>query len=214
MGYRTIIARYVAKWGIAQMCLCETKYQGGVSHHLGEVLTSPKKYCAIWGIAAIVSQYRAIFSEERTGNPQKSSTECSSQKLRKGQSTTLAVFRRRIWGISGGPLFSWPLCGFSIYESAPDRYVPISSKMGRPQSADKKFVRARGPQNWNPEVCDQTRCWRTLHVEFALNNGEVVEAEVFEKRVFEQTTLLNEGNEGGIFLEYRLSEFIAEIIRK
>ena len=24
-GYRTIIARYVAKWGIAQMCLCETK---------------------------------------------------------------------------------------------------------------------------------------------------------------------------------------------
>ena len=29
MGYRTIIARYVAKWGIAQMCLCETKYQGG-----------------------------------------------------------------------------------------------------------------------------------------------------------------------------------------
>ena len=29
MGYRTIIARYVAKWGIAQMCLCETKCQGG-----------------------------------------------------------------------------------------------------------------------------------------------------------------------------------------
>ena len=29
VGYRTMIARYVAKWGIAQMCLCETKYQGG-----------------------------------------------------------------------------------------------------------------------------------------------------------------------------------------
>ena len=29
MGCRTIIARYVAKWGIAQMCLCETKSQGG-----------------------------------------------------------------------------------------------------------------------------------------------------------------------------------------
>ena len=27
-GYRTIIARYVVKWGIAQMCLSETKYQG------------------------------------------------------------------------------------------------------------------------------------------------------------------------------------------
>ena len=25
MGYRTIMARYVAKWGVAQMCLCETK---------------------------------------------------------------------------------------------------------------------------------------------------------------------------------------------
>ena len=34
--------------------------------------------------------------------------------------------------------------------------------MGRPQSADQKFVRARGPQNWNPEVFDQTRCSRTF----------------------------------------------------
>ena len=61
VGYRTTIARYVAKRGIAQMCLCETKYQGGVvSHHFGGVLTSLKKYRAIWGIAAIVSQCRAI----------------------------------------------------------------------------------------------------------------------------------------------------------
>ena len=29
VGYRTIIARYDAKWGIAQMCLCKIKYQGG-----------------------------------------------------------------------------------------------------------------------------------------------------------------------------------------
>ena len=61
VGYRTIIARYVAKWGIAQMCLCETKHQGGVSHYFGGVLISLKKYRAIWGIAAIVSQYRAIW---------------------------------------------------------------------------------------------------------------------------------------------------------
>ena len=40
MGYRTIIARYVAKWGIAQVCVCETKYQGGVSHQFGGVLPS------------------------------------------------------------------------------------------------------------------------------------------------------------------------------
>ena len=43
VGYRTIIARYVAKWGIAQMCLCETKYQGEVSHQFGGALTSVKK---------------------------------------------------------------------------------------------------------------------------------------------------------------------------
>ena len=37
VGYRTIIAQYVAEWGIAQMCLCETKCQGGEYHTiLGE----------------------------------------------------------------------------------------------------------------------------------------------------------------------------------
>ena len=41
-GYRTVIARYVARWGIAQMCLCQIKYQGRVSHHFGGALTSLK----------------------------------------------------------------------------------------------------------------------------------------------------------------------------
>ena len=53
-GYRTIIARYVAKRGITQTCLRETKYRGGHRTILG-VLTSLRKYRAIWGIAAIVS---------------------------------------------------------------------------------------------------------------------------------------------------------------
>ena len=36
VGYRTIIARYVAKGGIAQMCLCETKYpRGGIAPFWG-----------------------------------------------------------------------------------------------------------------------------------------------------------------------------------
>ena len=76
-----------------------------------------------------------------------------------------------------------------------------SLKLGRPHSADKEFVRARGPQNWNPEVFDQTRCSRILHVEFPLNKRELFKAEVFEKRVFEQTTPFKLRNEGGIFLE-------------
>ena len=46
MGYRTTIARYVAKWGIAQMCLCETKCQGGGSHRFGGALNSLKTYRA------------------------------------------------------------------------------------------------------------------------------------------------------------------------
>ena len=60
-GIALLSARYVAKWGIAQMCLCESKYQRGVSHHFGGVLISLRKYHAIWGIAAIVSQYRATW---------------------------------------------------------------------------------------------------------------------------------------------------------
>ena len=35
--------------------------KAGVSHHFGGMLTSLKKHRAIWGIAAIVAQYRAIW---------------------------------------------------------------------------------------------------------------------------------------------------------
>ena len=64
----------------------------------------------------------------------------------------------------------------------------VPERLGRPHGADKKFVRARGPQNCNPEVFEQTRCSRILPVEFPQNNRELVKAEAFEKRVFEQTT--------------------------
>ena len=53
--------------------------------------------------------------------------------------------------------------------------------------------------NWSPEVFDQMRCSRILHVEFTLNNRELAKAEVLEKRVFEQTTPLNEENKRGHF---------------
>ena len=43
MWYRTIIARSVAKWGIAQICLSETMCHGEVSHDFGWVLTPLKK---------------------------------------------------------------------------------------------------------------------------------------------------------------------------
>ena len=47
---------------------------------------------------------------------------------------------------------------------------------------------------------DQKRCSRILHVELALNNRDLVKAEVFEKRVFEQTAPKKERNEGGMSL--------------
>ena len=59
MGCRRVIARYLAKYGIARMCLFETKYEDGVPHHFGGVPTSLKIHRTIWGITAIVSQYRA-----------------------------------------------------------------------------------------------------------------------------------------------------------
>ena len=50
VGYRTIIARYVAKWGIAQMCLCEIKYKGGYRTILGE-RQPPLKSIARYGVS-------------------------------------------------------------------------------------------------------------------------------------------------------------------
>ena len=46
-NYRAI---FVAKWGIAQTCLHETKYQEWVSHHFGAVLT-PLKRIARYGVS-------------------------------------------------------------------------------------------------------------------------------------------------------------------
>ena len=35
LGYRTSIARYVAQWGIALMCLCKIRHQGGIASYWG-----------------------------------------------------------------------------------------------------------------------------------------------------------------------------------
>ena len=54
LGYRTSIARYVTKWGIA---LIKQGPQRGASHPYGGLLGWLGKYRAIGGIAAIASQY-------------------------------------------------------------------------------------------------------------------------------------------------------------
>ena len=54
------LSRDTLQNGVSHRCACVKLRTKGVSHHFGGVLTSLKKYRAIWGIAAIVSQHRAI----------------------------------------------------------------------------------------------------------------------------------------------------------
>ena len=78
MGYRTIIARYVAKWGIAQMCLCKTKYQGeGLAPFWGAP-NLPEKVSRDMGyrsdssaISRDMGPLRTFISCYRTSRPQK-----------------------------------------------------------------------------------------------------------------------------------------------
>ena len=75
----------------------------------------------------------------------------------------------------------------SSWKKAPVKFPHL---LGRPQSADKKFVRARGPQIGTQKCSTKRGLRKPLHVEFALYNRESVKAEAFEKRVFEQTAPL------------------------
>ena len=47
VAHRTIIARYVAKWGIALVWLCETKYQGGGG--IAPFFRMPQRGGVVWG---------------------------------------------------------------------------------------------------------------------------------------------------------------------
>ena len=56
------LSRDILQNGVSHRCACvKLSIKGRLSHHFGELLTSLKKYLAIWGIAAIVSRYRAIW---------------------------------------------------------------------------------------------------------------------------------------------------------
>ena len=69
-------------------------------------------------------------------------------------------------------------------------YLFALENLGRPQSADKKFFFEQEAPKLEPRTqkCSTKRgVQEPLHVEFALNNRELVKAEAFEKRVFEQT---------------------------
>ena len=56
------LSRDMLQNGVSHRCASvKLSTKGGVSHHFRGVLTSLKKYRAICGIAAIVSQCRAIW---------------------------------------------------------------------------------------------------------------------------------------------------------
>ena len=54
----------------------------------------------------------------------------------------------------------------------------------------KSLFEQEGPKMGTQKCSTKTRCSRILHVDFALNSRELIKTEVFEKRVFEQTTPL------------------------
>ena len=62
--------------------------------------------------------------------------------------------------------------------------------MGRPQSPTKSLFEQEAPKIGAQKCSTKRGVREPLHVEFALNNRELVKAEVFEKKVFEQTAPL------------------------
>ena len=73
MGYRTIIAPYVANWGIAQMCLCQTlSIKGGYRtifgvSNLPEMVSRDTGYLRILEKAVAVSGVCSGVLEENSG---------------------------------------------------------------------------------------------------------------------------------------------------
>ena len=66
MGHRTSIRVYMCgtNLGIAQICLCKPSTKGGAIPPVWVVLPSLQKHHAIWDIAVIVSQHRAIWGHQ------------------------------------------------------------------------------------------------------------------------------------------------------
>ena len=62
MGGIAQLPRDILQNGVSHRRARETKCQEGGSLQFEGVLTSLRRYRAIWGIAAIVSQYRAVWS--------------------------------------------------------------------------------------------------------------------------------------------------------
>ena len=55
------LSRGTLQYGVLRTCACVKLSTKRISQHFGVVLTSLKKYCATWGVAAIVLQYHAIW---------------------------------------------------------------------------------------------------------------------------------------------------------
>ena len=78
-----------------------------------------------------------------------------------------------------------------------------------PESADKKFVRARGPQNWNPEVFDQTMCSRTFACKICPEWQRICQGRSVREKSVRANDPLKWRNEGGIFLEQPFGRYCA-----
>ena len=73
-------------------------------------------------------------------------------------------------------------CGFT--RNSADSYENLrfaSSLLERPQSADKSLFEQKAPKIGTQKCSTKRGVREPLHVEFALNNRELVKAEVFEQ---------------------------------
>ena len=75
---------------------------------------------------------------------------------------------------------------------------------GKAAQCRQKVCSSKRPPKLEPRSVRPNEVFENLACRFFLNNRELVKAEVFEKRVFEQTTPFKLRNEGGIFLETTL----------
>ena len=76
-----------------------------------------------------------------------------------------------------------------------------AGNIGKAAQCQQKVCSSKRPPKLEPRSVRPNEVFENLACRIPLNNRELVKAEVFEKRVFKQTTPFKLRNEGGIFLE-------------
>ena len=96
-----------------------------------------------------------------------------------------------------------------VRQKLPALYSVAATKWEGRKVPTKSLFEQEAPKIGTQKCSTKRGVREPVHVELALNNRALVKAEVFEKRVFEQTTPFKSRNEGGIFLEQPFGRYCA-----